>query len=129
MSAFNPRQMWVLDEACKPIRDGFGDTPYLVGTAVERKEYRDVDVRLILKDKKFRRLKAAIGLDGIALLGLLIGEHLAARTGMPIDFQIQEQTAANHHHGNKMRNPLGLRELINYRGDAPLLEPKEDSDA
>jgi hypothetical protein len=36
---------------------------------------------------------------------------------MPIDFQIQQQTAANANHQGE-RNPLGLRDLSNYRGDA-----------
>lgn len=49
MSAFSPRQMFALDEACKPISEAFDETPYLVGTAVSRQEYRDVDVRLIAR--------------------------------------------------------------------------------
>lgn len=125
MSALNPRQMFLLDEACKPIAEAF-EPPYLVGTAVKRQDYRDVDVRLILADKGYRRLRKAIGKRGLAFLGLAIGEYLAARTALPIDFQIQQQTAANHHHPGGMRNPLGLRHLGNYSGDAPLVrEPEE----
>ncbi|OJU44491.1 MAG: hypothetical protein BGN98_13990 [Microbacterium sp. 69-7] len=121
MSALSPRQMFLLDEACKPIAEAF-EPPYLVGTAVTRQEYRDVDVRLILADERYGRLRKAVGKRGLALLGLAIGEYLAARTGLPIDFQIQQQTAANHHHPGGMRNPLGLRHLGNYGGDAPLLK-------
>lgn len=120
MSALSPRQMFLLDEACKPLAEGFQDTPYLVGTAFDRKEFRDVDVRMILPDKRYARLLKAIDREGIIFLGLAIGEYLAARTGLPIDFQIQQQTAANKHHGGNPRNPLGLRELWNYRGDAPV---------
>lgn len=118
MSAFSPRQMFILDEACKPIAEAFDSTPYLVGTAADRTEYRDVDVRLILDDDKYAALASVVGPDLLAFLGIAVGEYLAARTGMPIDFQVQQQTAANAHHGG-MRNPLGMRTLDNYRGDAP----------
>lgn len=120
MSALSPRQMFLLDEACKPIAEAF-EPPYLVGTAVTRQAYRDIDVRLILPDAKHRKLRKSLGRRGIAFLGLAIGEYLAARTGLPIDFQIQQQTAANHHHPEGRRNPLGLRTLDSYTGDAPLL--------
>ena len=124
MSALSPRQMFLLDQACNPIIEAFGDTPYLVGTAVIRQPHRDVDVRLILKDKKYAKLRKAIGLDGIAYLGLAIGDHLASRTGLPIDFQIQQMSAANAQHDG-MRNPLGLRKLLSFRGDTTPVEPGE----
>lgn len=117
MSAFSPRQMFLLDEACKPIEEAFGPYLYLVGTAVERQEFRDVDVRLMLSDKKYAKLQRAIGDDGITFLGLAIGEYLASRTGLPIDFQLQQQTTANEKHDGR-RNPVGGRSLSNYKGDA-----------
>jgi hypothetical protein len=127
MSALSPRQMFLLDEACKPLAETFDHGIYHVGTSAEgRTEYRDVDVRAILTDKHYERLRKAVRPRGIAFLGLAIGEYLAARTGLPIDFQIQQQTAANEHHGGKMRNPLGLRSLDNYRGDArPIPHPAD----
>ena len=118
MSALSPRQMFLLDEACKPIAEAF-TAPYLVGTAASRQTHRDVDVRLILSDKHYARLRKAVGVQGVAFLGLAIGEYLAARTGLPVDFQVQQQTAANQHHDGP-RNPLGVRSLDNYGGDAPL---------
>lgn len=125
MSAFSPRQMFALDEACKPISEAFDETPYLVGTAVSRQEYRDVDVRLILDDGKYAGLVAVAGPDLVAFLGLAIGEYLAQRTRMPIDFQIQQMTAANERHAGP-RNPLGLRTLDNYRGDAVPVHPDDE---
>lgn len=107
--------MFLLDEACRPIAQGL-DTPWLVGTSATRQDYRDVDVRVMLSDKKYARLVKVIGIEGIALMGLTIGEYLASRTGLPIDFQIQQQTAANEYDG--IRNPLGGRTLRSYRGDA-----------
>lgn len=118
MSAFSPRQMFLLDLACKPIWETYGGDLYLVGTANERGEYRDVDVRLILADKKYDRLRKAIGLDGIALMGLTTGQYIASLTGMPIDFQVQRRTEANEKHPGKTRNPIGLRGMHNFIGDA-----------
>lgn len=126
MSSLSPRQMFLLDEACKPIAEAFDHGIYHVGTSADgRQPFRDVDVRLIMFDKRYKRLRKAIGRRGIALLGLVIGHYLAERTGLPIDFQIQQQTAANHHHGGKLRNPLGLRGLDRYTGDAPLVKPAD----
>ena len=124
MSALSPRQMFLLDEACKPLRQAFDATPYLVGSAADMDDLslftgiRDVDVRLMLDDEIFDALRAAIGQDAITMLGLTLGEYLAGRTGLPIDFQFQRVTEANARHGNKPRNPLGLRHLSEYRGDA-----------
>lgn len=110
--------MFLLDEACKPLYEVFGFGTYQVGTSATRGEFRDVDVRLILKDKQFDALKKAIGRNGVSFLGLAIGEYLAARTnGLPIDFQIQRMTEANLLHDG-IRNPLGHRTLENYKGDA-----------
>ena len=110
--------MFLLDEACTPLSAAFDATPYLVGTANLRGPYRDVDVRLILWDDSYDRMQAIHRAEGMAFLGLAIGEYLAARTGLPIDFQIQRQTEANESHSGGMRNPLGIRNLLNYRGDA-----------
>lgn len=119
MSAFSPRQMFLLDEACRPIAEAFDEAPYLVGTAATRQDYRDVDVRLILDDETYGRLVEVVDTPLREFLGLAIGEYLAARTGLPIDFQIQQQSAANEAHDGS-RNPLGLRTLDNYGGDAPV---------
>lgn len=116
MSALSPRQMFLLDEACKPIRQAFRTPPYLVGTAAIRGPYRDVDVRLILDDDEYNHL-AGQRPEIVPFLGLAIGEYLAARTGLPIDFQVQRQTEANAQHAGP-RNPLGVRSLANYAGDA-----------
>ena len=103
-----------LDEACKPIFEGFDTPPYLVGSAGERPDFRDVDVRLILGDKEYDAL-----FDSRphlwALLSRVIATYLRARTGLPIDFQIQRRTDANARH-KKSRNALGLRNLDLYAG-------------
>jgi hypothetical protein len=113
--------MFLLDQACQPLREAFPDYgPYLVGTATERGPFRDVDVRLIMEDEAFDKMAEGIGMAAIWFLGLGLGQYLASLTGLPIDFQFQRATEANAIHGEKMRNPLGLRHLFNYEGDAPL---------
>lgn len=117
MSAMSPRQMFLLDLACKPIEEGIGATFHVGTSASGRQEYRDVDVRTILSDERYDALEEAVEPDGIAFLGLAIGQYLHSITGLPIDYQIQRQTEANERHQGA-RNPLGLRDLSNFRGDA-----------
>ena len=126
MSALSPRQLFLLDEACKPIAKAFDHYPYLVGTATEKQAYRDVDVRLILEDAKYDVMHDAVGQEAIVFLGFAIGQYLADRTGLPIDFQFQRRTEANEKHHSKRRNPLGIRELSEYKGDAPVVQNCND---
>ena len=100
-----------LDLACAPLRqwcDSF-DEPcgvYLVGSAGERPDFRDVDVRLILADEVFDK---TFGHDR-GLWGLFcyaVSCQLRDDTGLPIDFQVQRMTEANEQH-NKPRNALGM---------------------
>ena len=122
MSAFSPRQMFLLDLACKPIQESIGDTYHVGTSAGGRQEFRDVDVRTILPDKRYDRLCKAVGQEGIAFIGIAVGEYLRSLTGLPVDYQIQQQTAANRLHKG-LRNPIGVRDLSDFRGDAA---PEED---
>jgi hypothetical protein len=107
-----------LDEACEPFVAAFGHHPYLVGSASQRPDFRDVDVRLILPDGEFDALFSER--KGLwALLSRLGASHLRAKTGLPVDFQIQRMTEANEKFGDLAvtpRNPLGTRSLLNYAG-------------
>ena len=101
-------QLFELDRACELVTKAFGgECPYLVGTAglggADR--YRDVDVRLMLDDDEFAA--ACPTRERWELLSLCIGAYLSARTGLPVDFQIQAVSVANAKH-DKPRNPLGL---------------------
>ena len=105
-SGLSTSDMHNLDLACRPITRAFdGHPPYLVGSAGESADYRDVDIRMILGDEEFDRLFSG-RIELWALMSLSIGEWLRQRTGLPIDFQIQRQTEANEKH-DKPRNPLG----------------------
>ena len=107
-----------LDEACVPFLAAFGEHPYLVGSASQRPDFRDVDVRLILPDEEFDAIFAER--KGLwALLSRLGSAHLRAKTGLPVDFQIQRRSEANEKFGDLAvtpRNPLGSRSLLDFAG-------------
>lgn len=117
MSSLNPRQMFLLDEACKPLAEAFGQSVYLVGSAVENPDFHDVDVRLMLDDCVYDSLVEAIGMKAIFFMSIAVGQYLSSRTGLPIDFQFQRSEQANAKHAGR-RNPLGIRDLSDYCGDA-----------
>lgn len=113
--------MFLLDLACKPIVEAYGHPPYLVGSVMERADYRDVDVRLILDDDQYERLVPTPELR--TMLSVAFTAYLRQATRLPIDFGIQRFTQANEQH-DKPRNPLGLRHLISWTGDAPVKEKR-----
>ncbi len=110
-------QLHDLDQACRLAFAAFGHPPYLVGTAGfgDAGAYRDVDVRLILPDDEFAAVCPTR--ERWELLSVSIGAYLAQRTGLPVDFQVQQMTAANRLH-DKPRNPLGMRRVFAGGGDA-----------
>jgi hypothetical protein len=90
-----------LECACAMLVRCFGPCVYLVGSCLEKRDYRDVDVRCILSDAEFDRMfPNALGdkqhVDAAwCLLCAAIAEWLQARTKLPIDFQFQRMTQAN----------------------------------
>lgn len=94
------------------VRAAFDSTPYLVGSAARGKQWRDVDVRLILDDEEFfARFPNGAYADrderwsAVCWAWATFGRD---RTGLPIDFQIQAATHANGHYGGLERVPLGI---------------------
>jgi hypothetical protein len=81
------------------VRDYFGHVPYQVGSSLDRKDWRDVDVRLILPDEEFTALfgknASAETNPKLAAITLAFAALGAQMTGLPIDFQIQPATWAN----------------------------------
>lgn len=104
-----------LNLACQSINAAFSERSYgcfLVGSALKRKDFRDVDVRVILKDEEFDRLfpveRGNWSLDPLwSLLCAAISGWLSERTGLKIDFQIQRQTDANKEYDGP-RHALGM---------------------
>ena len=105
---------FALEQACRHICDAFDSFGcYLVGSALARPDWRDVDVRIIMEDGEFAKLfpDAKHHWEQDArwlLLTVAISNWLSKMTGLPVDFQFQPQTHANERH-DKPRNAIGLR--------------------
>ena len=122
-------QFYNLNQACTIINKAF-DEPfksfgcYLVGSSIQRPDWRDVDVRYIMGDAAYDRLFGSgdAGWTNAfwSLLCTTISAWLSQQSGLPVDFQIQRQSEANRDHpsadGNK-RQPLGI--FLDYPGERP----------
>ena len=92
------------------------DTPaYLVGSAFQGKNWRDVDVRMILADDVYARWgfgdpRFPSHSGRWVALCMAFSELGRKMTGLPIDFQIQQQTLANQKYDGP-RNALGMVDL------------------
>ena len=95
-----------LQQACQALRLAFGINTYHVGSSLNRADYRDVDLRCILPDEEFDAFIGRRYTPKHHLLNVAISEWLAARSGLPIDFQFQRQTEAN------LENPDGMRSSV-----------------
>ena len=113
----------LLDEFGSQVWHAFGHPPYHVGSSLCGKQWRDVDVRLILSDEEY----AALGLGDPTQthrngkwvsLCLAYSELGKALTGLPIDFQIQQRTHANAEYDGP-RSALGLIPLRFHERDVP----------
>lgn len=105
-------QAYLLNQMCVIINDAFGDYGcYLVGSALTKREYRDVDVRFIMKDQKYDQLfgtNLPAHMNPLwSLLCTSISLFLSTHTGLPVDFQIQQMTRANAENDGE-RHPLGV---------------------
>ena len=106
-------KVFALEQACKHLTAAFGCFGcYVVGSALESPDWRDVDVRYMLPDEEFKKLFPHAGRcweqdERWLLLTVAISEWMSRITGLPVDFQFQPQTHANDHHDGP-RNPVGL---------------------
>lgn len=105
-------QMFDLNFACRAVVEAYGYSCYLVGSSLDRRDYRDVDIRCILPDDEFDRLFPKLScpdfMQGrLALLNAAISQWLASRSGLPIDFQFQRRTEANAEYKG-VRNAIGM---------------------
>ncbi len=104
-----------LNLACVPLLAAFDGGVYLVGSCLERPDYRDVDVRAIISDAEYARLFGS-GASHTALWSIMcasIALWLSERSGLPVDFQVQQQTTANDQHDG-LRSALGI--ALEYAG-------------
>lgn len=118
-----------LEEFGHQIWNAFGRTAYHVGSSVFGKEWRDVDVRLLLGDEEYERM----GLGDPAhphenakwvawvMAFSALGKQM---TGLPIDFQIQQQSYANKQYDG-VRSALGVNARLRIQH---MFENKEDKE-
>lgn len=105
----------LLEEFGYLVWSAFGDHPYHVGSSVFNKTWRDVDVRLILEDEEYERMglgdpKHPHHNKKWVALTLAFSALGTQMTGLPIDFQIQQQSDANATYSQKegcVRSALG----------------------
>lgn len=106
------------------LHDVFGARAYLVGSATRGKDFRDVDVRVMLEDGEngeYWRWFPGGGMggndpkwNGICVAFSYYG---AKMTGLNIDFQVQPITEANVLYGSEFRQPLMLIDPPSERSD------------
>ncbi len=98
------KDVYKLRIACDTLAKCFGYGCYQVGSSLTTKDYRDVDLRTILKDEEYDTFIQTD--ERLKFLNAVISEWIAARTGLPIDFQFQRQTQANKEFTGR-RNYIG----------------------
>lgn len=99
-----PHALRRLDLWVTAVRGTFNQPCYLVGSSLERQDYRDVDVRMPLPDDDPFVLGKMHRLPLVNLALSMWAEH---DTGLPVDFQLQPQTEFDSMDGR--REPLGAR--------------------
>jgi hypothetical protein len=102
-----------LELLCQSLYKAFSTHCYLVGSATQRPDFRDVDIRMIMADEKFDELfpNAENHWEQDprwCLMTISISEYLSKEIGMLVDFQFQRRSNANKDHGGKERQALGL---------------------
>lgn len=106
--------IFALEMACWTINEAFDCYGcYLVGSSLERQDWRDVDIRMIMSDEAFAAQFPDAGQHWEhnpkwVLLTCAIAAWLRQQTGLPIDFQIQPQSHANERHKGQ-RHAIGLK--------------------
>lgn len=104
-----------LEEFGYQVWAAFRAVPYHVGSSLMGKQWRDVDVRLILPDEEYERMRLGdpknphLNSKWVSLV-MAYSALGKAMTGLPIDFQIQQQSYANEHYPGKehTRSALGI---------------------
>jgi hypothetical protein len=107
--------IFALEQCCQHICDAYDSFGcYLVGSALQRQDWRDIDIRMILSDEDFAREFPNVEgrtweHDSKWLLTIVsISAWLSKQTGLPVDFQIQPQTHANEVHKGP-RSAIGIK--------------------
>jgi hypothetical protein len=108
-------KVFELEMACQVVVDAFDSLGcFLVGSATERRDFRDVDLRMMFRDEDFAKLFPDAGEhwehdSRWLLLTSAISAWLSQRSGLPVDFQFQPMTWANKKFEGKIRYAVGIR--------------------
>lgn len=93
---------------------------------MKRRDWHDVDVRCILDDDEFAQMfpgeepgKSFRQNPRLALLNAALSEWMQARTGLPVDFQFQQQTAANAEFSPSEGHPRSALGVVVLRKGEP----------
>lgn len=84
------------------VKLAFGKMPYLVGSVLRRRDFRDVDVRICTD-------APPTGID-LHYLNLAVSEWGRAWTGLPVEFQAQPAEEF-HTYDHEPRQALGISSL------------------
>lgn len=116
--------IFALDMVARTVAEAFDCYGvYLVGSALDRPDWRDVDVRMIMSNDVFLQTFPGAEIRQGAfsqhprwvLLTTAISEYMKKVTRLPVDFQFQPQSYANKHHEGR-RHPLGIRIIRSVDG-------------
>lgn len=104
----SPTELLRLDQWAAPLNaiTPFGYGPYLVGSAITKQGYRDVDVRQPLEDDD----PLITDPDRLRLFNVAMSVWAQQTTGLLVDFQFQSMTDWRSYDGDP-RSPLGSRWL------------------
>jgi len=109
---------FALELACRQLWDAFDEDDaffgcYVVGSAMERPDWRDVDVVGIMADAAFFKLFPGATIHDFEfnprwlIITVALSRWLSDQSGLPVDFKFQAMTHANSmHHGP--RSAIGL---------------------
>ena len=125
----SPAEMSNLDHALIIVSEAFNEECYLVGSATRGREFRDVDVRVIMPDEKFNAVFGAYSGHRFnpfwSLMMAAISERLSRITGLQVDFQIQTRTHADVVYTKGQRVPLSMFRFSRKHNSPPWAHPKE----
>lgn len=118
-----------LTMACNVLIRAYGASIYHVGSSLQRPDWRDVDLVMILDDADFAREFPNAPLHSAAwehdpkwlVLTVSLSKWLAKKAGVPVDFKFQPRTFANERHTGP-RNQIGR--FINHH---PTDEEEDDA--
>lgn len=109
---------FALELACQQLWAAFDPAHglggiYVVGSALERPDWRDVDLVFILDDDSFAKLFPDTDGDHFEfdqrwlIMTVALSAWLSSASGLPIDFKFQPMSHANARHAGR-RSAIGL---------------------